>query len=381
MSTSTACFDDIIGLSRKACDCVEVAPADANESASGIFLDELEGLNLRVLDAGHDCGDGGLWAMMASARASAIDDLKADLLACIKQNASLRRNPVRSQIGQTKKASANVYLRKPYHGMTVRMAHIVGGQARLLRIAACMRFSGTVIVTIYDSTQAIAVYELQCTAGQVVWNTLPTPLELSMETEESANPQYWLLFEPPSTSSLAMNTRIHCNCGGYAPKWSDLDPTYESAVKVDGFAWAQWVMAAGTYGTDLSAREDWTVHDIPTQGLVLDMDFNCDTELTLCNGTPNFVGDPYQRTMAHAVRFKAGAYMAQALLMSPRISALTMTKGAQLEKLLKQYTGAYQSRVLEYLCPEFVKIENINMNSDCFTCQDERAMGVSTIFT
>ena len=68
MSLTPACFENIIGLSRTPCPCVEDLNADAVVSESGLFLDELDGLSINMLNAGVDCGQGTLWEMLARAR-------------------------------------------------------------------------------------------------------------------------------------------------------------------------------------------------------------------------------------------------------------------------------------------------------------------------
>ena len=64
MSAQPACFENIIGLSRTDCECVEARPVDAGVTESGLYLDELDGLTIRMAEAKRDCGEGGLWTMM-----------------------------------------------------------------------------------------------------------------------------------------------------------------------------------------------------------------------------------------------------------------------------------------------------------------------------
>jgi len=49
------CYNYIIGLSRTNCECFDI-PADASESMSGLYLDELESLN--IINAISECAKG-----------------------------------------------------------------------------------------------------------------------------------------------------------------------------------------------------------------------------------------------------------------------------------------------------------------------------------
>jgi hypothetical protein len=54
---SLACYEDIIGLSRTTCPCLDVNTFDG--SKSDLYLDELQGLNLKSLSGLENCEDHG----------------------------------------------------------------------------------------------------------------------------------------------------------------------------------------------------------------------------------------------------------------------------------------------------------------------------------
>ena len=379
MSTN-ACFENIIGLSRTDCECVEDRPVSAGTSNSGLYLDELEGLSIRLADTKRDCGESSLWTMMARARENAIADTTSDLLACLSREAAVRRRSGSAIVGDTQKSTASaISLRAGVHGMTIQLAKVKGGTFRVTRIGAAFKTSGTITVHVYDryGEDPIASYTVNHDANRPTWTTLPLPLDLSMDHRGTDNPRYWFVFEP-GADLRAMNTLMNCNCGTGGPTWNIDRPQYQSIQQNGGQLWMQWAMAAGTQGTTIADRESWGTSNT-TNGLLLDVEFDCDQVTTICPDVPNYQTDGIQRVIAHAVRFKAGANLITSILSSTAINRYTMTAGEQLDAMRKQYLKEYEARVFEYLCPTIAEEANINRYGDCLVCKDRWGMSRSTI--
>ena len=380
MSAVTSCFENIIGLSRTDCPCVEDRPEGANVSESGLYLDELPGLNLRLINATQDCGSEGIWSKMERAVENAIDETVTELMACIAANTDPARPIGASQIGEDKKATASAHkLTRPYHGLTLQTAKVIGGTFYVDAIATSFKSTvgmpATIDVRVLQRTEApdeeLAIYTLPITAGKTVWTEIE-PLSLSMDALGSSNPRYWFLFEPYA-GAQAMNDLINCGCGGFAPYWDPSNPQYESRQQKQGKLWAEWAMAAGTYGTDLEQRDQWTTEN-PTAGLMLRVRFECDERSTFCTGEPNYTTDHIQKVIAHAVRYRAGFNLLTDLLHSTDINRWTMTAGEAMEALRKEYDGEFLKRIKEYACPELSSGANINRYGDCRKCKDTHRM-------
>lgn len=386
MSAPATCFENIIGLSRTDCPCVEDRPISAGVSESGLFLFELDGLSLELANSAVDCGESGLWAMGERAVLNAIEDTKADLMACLGDQAALRRQSTStpSQIGDDKKAHGDgVALRYGYHGLTVQLAQVRGGTAKVQAIGTAFKnpTGATVTVLVYDRTTdtPIATYEVGAQANKVIWTNLPVPLELEMTTLGTTPARFWFVVVPDSPDMRAMNSRINCGCGGFEPYWDMAQPQYLSVNTKEGKAWAEWSMASGTMGNDITDREQWSAGVNQTQGLLLKMDFDCDQTTTFCPDVPNYRTDNVQKTLAHAVRYKAGANLITRILSSTAINRYTMTAGEVLAENRRRYETEYQNRILGYVCPMLAKPENINRYGDCLKCVDKWGMSVSTI--
>lgn len=380
--SSSACFENIIGLSRAECDCVDGAPAGANVSASGLYLDELDGLSLQMFEARRDCGQGSLWEIMDRARANAIEETKAELMACLSMNTDRRRQPGVSQIGDDKKVTSTTHgLTRTYHGLTVQTAKVKGGRMRVTAIGTAFKAAfnpGTIEVSVYElnNPDPIATYTVATTGDRVVWTEIE-PLELDMSELGIGNPRFWFVYTP-SAGMKAMDSRIDCGCGGFKPYWNQANPQYASGQQKQGKLWAEWAMAAGTKGDSLDNREDWNVENA-TQGLLLRVDMACDETSTFCSDTPDYVRDGVQKVIAHAVRFKAAANLCTALMSSTNINRYTMTAGEELAENRRRYEKEFQGRVIGFLCPHLSEEANINRYGDCLTCKDQWGMRRATI--
>lgn len=385
MSATTSCFENIIGLSRTECPCVDDAPEGANVSESGLYLDELPGLNLLKLNATQSCGSEGLWTKLERAREQAIEDTQTELMACIAANTDPAKSIGTSQIGDDKKATATAHkLKHAWHGMTLQMAKVVGGAFYVDAIGAGFKSTegmpDTINVLVYQRTEnedeLVATYPVSITPGKTVWTEI-APLSLSLDAVGTANPRYWFIFQPYD-GAQAMNDLINCGCGGFAPYWDTANPQYDSRTTRAGKTWTEWCMAAGTFGADLAERDQWATEN-PTAGLMLRVRFECDERSSFCPQTPNYQTDHVLKVLAHAVRYRAGFNLLTDLKHSVEVNRWTLTAGDDLEALRKEYDDAFQKRIGEYLCPELSNRENINLYGDCRKCKDVHRLRRGTI--
>lgn len=386
MSAPYACFEKIIGLSRTDCECFNTGmPVDASESASGLFLDETPGLTLDVIKAAASCATGGDgWKLMQTAVAEGVKRYTSETLKYIRANTEWKRVPVRSQVGDTENSRKEVTANKTYHGMSLLLPHHVGGWARVKRIGTYFKQTGTINLGVYgrDSDTPIETFALATEANRLKWTDVD--VLLSMEVEGSLNPKFWFLFDTgTSTGGNMLNSRIHCGCGG-TRKYEN-QPWFESSVKANDKAWMKWAEAGGVSGTTLSEREDWSSYN-ETQGIVLDIEFGCTAQHSLCTGNPDYDNDPVQMGSAYAVRFAAAAYIVSQIIASTNVNRETLTGGDNFYQL----RGGFEKRFYEY-AHEFIGAtlvqphdegdphSGVNSYSDCFTCKDVRRMKVSTM--
>ena len=397
-SLSPTCYENIIGLSRTPCPCVEDLTVEATTSASGLYLDELDGINLRFMDAGIDCGQGTLWEMGATAVSNAMEQTIGDLMTCLgKETETRRRSSNASQIGTDKKAGGSgVALNSTFHGMVLEPAKMKGGIFKVTHIAAAFKQAGDVTVYVYDEWSLVATYILTAVANVSTWYELPTPLELSMSSLGSSPAQYWFVYRPDEFTGdqplKAMDTKYACGvCGGYTPTWSPTNPQYNSSNAKGGELWADWAQSTGVVGSDITERDSWAGRsNNQTQGIMLRVAFDCDKRSSFCADNPNYQTDEIQKAIAHAVRFKAGANLITRILASTAINRYTMTAGETLAALrtefLYQYDGITKGVqgpdgkwLNGYVCAELSEPGSVNRYGDCLKCKDHWGARVSRI--
>lgn len=380
MSTSRACFEDVFGLSRTGCECFTPLPDGADTSASGLFLDETPGMNLARIFSGQGCEDTG-WEIMSKAREHGIDSFRSKVLALVKKETKWRRQPVRSQIGDSKNSTGTVRLPNAFHGVEVMLADHVGGTATIRRIGAYVKFSGSIDVSLYseDDDTPIETWTVTTVANKLTWTEI-TPHDLSMDGAGAGRKRYWLLYEPTG-GQQALNSRIHCGCAG-TPSWSYSSPWFNSAIHKKGNEWYGWAMAMGTYGDTLADRTEWP-HNNSTQGLLIDMDFKCDARTVVCYGEPDYEGDPIQHAFAWGARFEAAIYLIDYVTGQVRVNRESLAGGDQLQQLKVGYMNKVKE-FSEWMAQELTKDNDegrsgVNTYSDCFTCLDPHGMNVHTI--
>lgn len=383
--SAPACFENIFGLSRTDCECFTgTMPADAMVSASGIYLDELPGMDLKKLIDASSCETPG-WKLMERAREEAVKQVKLDVSAGIQERTKWKRTPIpKAQIGDDSNSRGKIKLDKTYHGLTLLMAHHVGGNAMVNRIGAAFKFTGSVQVDVYevDGDAPIASRTINAVANKTVWTDI-VPIDLSMETDTRQNPWYFFVFTP-SGGQEAINTRIATGCSCKLPAF-DSRSSFESNVKQNGMAWTAWASARGFKGNDLTNKRSFSFTN-ETQGLLLDMSFSCDAQTVLCNGAPDYEKDPVAMSLAYASRYRAGIYLIDVLAVGSRVDRDALLGGEAVGKLRQDYSISYKRIVEEYLIPKLSDApeednpnSNVNLYSDCFTCKTSDQPSVRSI--
>lgn len=373
MSAQPGCFEYIIGLSRTDCPCLDTdKPVDAAESASGYYIDEGEFLNMEQLKGAATCPE--FWDWLERSRTLAVQDYKRDVLSCIRSNTTYAREPMRGVIGEDPESPKLLTMDKTYHGLTLQTDMVVGGTMTVYRIALKINTSGPVDIEVYNRDGLMITYTVTAVADTLTWYELTTPLELEMDSD-GLNPRYWFLWQP--TTERAYNTRIHCNClnGTWKPTWDCSSPYYGGRSR-KGFEWSQWVMATGTKGDDLSTRVNWKTTN-ETQGILLDARFNCDASTTICFDDPDYT-DPIQNDQARAVLLKSWYYLLSFIKNSSNPSFWTLLNLEGIHESMSKVKAEYIERV-EFVCAEFSKSENVNLNGDCLKCKDQWGFAVKTI--
>jgi hypothetical protein len=371
------CYQYIIGLSRSTCECNEDdRPSDYNVSDSGLYLDELEGLNLQVPKSGVDCNNTSLWQIMEDARQNAIADFKVDALSCISSKVNLRRKPYKGAIGEAEKLNSTTNASYAYHGMRVRLADIVGGYMKIKKIGICLTTTGTIDMDIYsnESETPVDTVTLNTVANQLTWTDIDDIIIDMAAPSGFDNAEYSFLYASSGTKSFR-NSQLSCDCGNVYQTigWNYSRPTFKSETAKGKYGWADWAMAAGVAGTTLSERYEWNPQRL-TQGVLLEVEFGCNGEKMLCNEEMDYTGDPWAMTIAKAIQYRAGERTYEKVLSSDNINQHTTATAESLARLKAQWGNAYRDITYNFICDQMARAENVNVKSDCFICNENQIL-------
>jgi hypothetical protein len=91
------CLREVVGFSRTECACVGDWDESYALSDSGLYLSELQGMSLRILDSLGGCED--IWEKMTAARENAINAFKLDLVQALMKYKEPVRHPFSGDIG------------------------------------------------------------------------------------------------------------------------------------------------------------------------------------------------------------------------------------------------------------------------------------------
>lgn len=355
------CLENVIKLSRTECACFdEDKPNDYNEGQSEVYLDELDGINLKLIDAASNCESGNLWEMMALARANATLMFQADLLSAIENNYSLKRPNYSGKLGQDA-FTASLNLTGTTAGQIMKFHRIVGGKVIISRIGLAMNASLPITVSAYNndenSTDPIAAYTINSIANDVAYGVLATPLELPLWSENVADLQYYFVY------TLA----------GFQPKNNKLQ-CVPCSGGIKNVAWNNWVDIHGIDGSGTD-YEGYNRTDF-LNGMILDAKFKCDTSRVICSDEyPIDFTSGRGLYIAYAIRFKAGDILLNNILSSSEINRYTMLDREALYGKRNWCRKNYE----DYLA--YLSANTPNLNNDCWVCKPNNLMSRGTIFT
>jgi hypothetical protein len=349
------CLENIIGLSRTECACFDTGkPSDAEITKSGLYLDELQGLDLNLIGSDIECGEGNVWEKMEKAIEISKNTFRTDILAAITEFASARRKPFNGKIGEVRKRTV-LMAANNFIGEIIQGCNIKGAEFTLRGISTHMDTTTTFDIYIYNNIQddpILQIPNIEATANMVTPNIL-TPnenLTFPLYTEECDSLEYYIVYVPSGFNPY--DNKVSCGCSRKQP-------------------WEQWFDVQGISGDDISTielRENLPRNEF-ANGLILDLVINCNTQNLICGGENedlDYENDPVSRVTAKAIQYKAGEVLINYILSSGNINRSKMMSKEALYGKRNHYASEYGSRI-NWLS------ENIDIKgNDCLGSNDGR---------
>lgn len=354
------CLDNVIKLSRTTCNCFDDdKPNDFNVGKTEVYLDELDGLGLSLLNASSTCEEGSLWDMMAKARTNATLAFKTDLLSAIENNFVSKRPNYSGLLGQTTFTST-LPISTPYAGQVITFKPIVGAKMIVKRIGLIMNVSVPVTVSVYNNdenkTNPIGTYTINSVANSIAFGVLSTPLELPLWSKNINDLEYYFVY----------------SISGFQPK-NNKTECVPCSGGVKNVVWNNWVNLNGISG---STNDYSTFNKTETlNGLVVDAEFKCDASRIICSEEyPIDFETGRGMQMAYAIRFKAGDILLNNILSSPEINRYTMIDREALYGKRNWCRSNYQDWI------KYLSENTPIINNDCWICKPNGLLKRGTIF-
>jgi hypothetical protein len=317
MSILTECWNNIIGISRKNDDCIsDDRPADYNVSKSGLYLDELKGINLRFVNETGGYTD--LWTKCQVSIENAIRTFKIDVISELLKKNKERYETFIGNIG-SQRFKSNLSITNTYAGVRMYCNDISGGIFKLTHIGVIMDKTETFDIDIYSNLDdsIIETISVDSIAGQLNKIALTTPIELPLSDDNYDNLEYYFIY--PITDKQPKNNLVTCGCNGVTWCFNTQKPCFANKAKKD--RWRQWAMVGGITGNDISNRENWGISEY-MNGLILIGELKCDKFIYLCNENSDYETE-IDQAIAYSVLYKAGEFLMDEFIDNEDISRYT----------------------------------------------------------
>lgn len=335
MSVLKDCWENIVGITRSDI-CIDDydRPANYNTSLSGLYLDELKGMNLKFVE---DTG-GELWDKLAMSYENAVRTFKMDVIAEILKRHKPRYDPFIGNIG-SQRFKNSLALTKSYAGIRMYCNDIKGAFFTLKAVGVIMDKAETFDIDIYNNLSEDIQHTIEVTslANKISITNLATPIDLQLSSDNYDNLEYFFLYN--RGTKQPKDNKPTCGCGGVNWCFKIDNPCFADA-KTTKDRWRHFAMVGGIQGDDISIREDWGITQ-EMNGIVLIGEFNCDKFIYLCNDNMDFEYDEIGQAVAHAIAYKWGEFTMDYFLDTQEISRLTTLGNEALNNNREYYNQRY----------------------------------------
>jgi len=358
------CYQFIIGLSRTQCECY-TPPIDADESLSGLYIDELE--SLAAVTASVNCENGNdVFDQYDKARAIAITTFQADTNALMLNNFKLKRNNFSGAIGRAVYKNVISQTTGQWYGVRMYCDNVKSGVLVIKNIGTMFDGSDTILLHIYNNLgeEVMPAFFLNTLANKHQKNTVD--ITLPLHSPYIQNLEYYFIYEV--TTLHALNNDLKCNCGGFKPYYNTQKPYFRDVQHDRNYMWSTWLMAGG-YHSDTLPDFGLTTNllHISTNfmyGLTFEVELKCKIDEVLCYESLDFESNMLARAMAIAIQHKAASILASWVINSGNLNRFTLINTEQMIEDIKKWDKIY-SDMITYIATEV----DITTN-DCLACRD-----------
>lgn len=376
------CYDNIIGLARRQCPCLDAAPDNTfNTSNSGLFLGDLSPLG--DLEGFDDCGTGSIWDVLDASRDRAIRTFVSDTNSLLISAHNVPRKPWTGGVGRAEKRGQDTST-ELYTGARLAMAPIRGAFFRVTRMGGIFDTGGNLTITVYDKHNVVRkTFTISVNAGAHTEVVLPTGdiFELPLFDEYLDQAEYFFTYERAAAPGVAQKNRVTCACGSaFRGSFNCSHPYYNNGNNFqrygNTYGWTDWFLAGGWTGNTVTDFDDAPTN-APNElhGLTIFGEVRCENGEVLCKDSINFLSNPLAMSMAHAIQYKGGEYAAMDVLGSSKITRPQMIS----REVLIQNQGIWRSKYNEHV--NYIVAEADISANDCLSCKSVVEMQNQGVFS
>lgn len=336
------CFENLVGLSRSECECFDDIDPELSKSKLKLWLDELEGIDLELIQNAIQCGDD-LEKNFEKIYSNGVNFLESDIQVAISESYKQRNKPFVGIIGELKFdrpiATENMV------GLKLKTQHVDGASIVVKSINLFFQNTGNIILQVYKNDQKLGEYPIEILNKRQLFE-FPLPLNLPI-VENGMRNEYYFVYE--ANTMQPMNNKTSCGCQGVEQIRSKF--LVPSGVK-------------GTAFINLINDPQWAY------GLSLNAVISCSIDNLICEF---MVDTTFERRAGMALWYKMGVLLIEKLFASRSINFDTFTDREYLYTRKKKFESLYTNLVM-WLA------ENSRINeSNCFVCDSTKVMKMGKI--
>lgn len=360
--SALSCFDNIVGLSRTECNCYDVS--GANTSLSGLYLDELEGMNIKKINALEDCSKGGLVERWQKIWENAINNTRADIITNSQKFVEPRFEPYSGVIGLAQKNATVTNISKQYAFIRFICRELVASSITIKKFGAVFEATGTKDILVYNNLNELkGSFTINTVANVHTETVLTTPMVLPLFDERVERVEYYFVYEVGA--NRPKNNALNCVSCGTSYIFDKNRPCWQTPT-AKKISWSNFVCVASGQTDTLDFETSTTHSEFSTymMGLTIGMTIACNFLEYLCSDDFDFVNDPVAASLALALRYKAGELFIYDIVNSGDVNRYTMIDSEQLQANAAFYATRYKEMV------EYVSANIDLTKSDCWICKE-----------
>lgn len=329
------CVESLVGLSRTECECYSGISEDIKTSPYSLFLDELEGIDLKVIQAGLKCGDD-LDSNFETLYENAANFFETDLQVAISENHKQKYTPFVGKIGERKTSAA--ISTTALVGLYLDTNTLEGASMIIQTARFYFTNTGTLNLKLYANDELQDTFVIDITSAGETLHTFATPLDLPL-TENGIKIDYYFVYEPGGL--IPYNNKVSCGCAG-------VEQVRKNFLTVKGFKGS----SIDSYSLDGNAY-----------GISLDAVISCSIDDIVCDFMMDSI---FARRAAMAIWYKLGVLAIEKLFSSREINFDTFTDREYLYGRRSKFVKNYENIIL------WLSENTTISNSLCFICNNAK---------